>query len=70
MTFKLRLHNGTISTYNDFCECEGEISNILDYEDNKNIIKAIDLLGREKKKNKGFYIEIYNDGSVNKKFKI
>ena len=43
---------------------------ILDYEDNKNIIKAIDLLGREKKKNKGFYIEIYNDGSVNKKFKI
>ena len=64
------LSDGTISTYNDFCECEGEISNILDYEDNKNIIKAIDLLGREKKKNKGFYIEIYNDGSVNKKFKI
>ena len=64
------LSDGTISTYNDFCECEGEILNILDYEENKNIIKVIDLLGREMKKNKGFFIEIYNDGNVNKKFKI
>ena len=40
-----------------FVSVRGEISNILDYEENKNIIKAIDLLGRERKKTKVFILK-------------
>ena len=33
------------------------------------IINTVDILGRETKTN-GFYIEIYNDGTVKKKLKL
>ena len=38
-------------------------------DDNKILIKTIDLLGRETLNTK-FYIEIYNDGSVKKHYKL
>ena len=34
------------------------------------IIKIIDFLGRESETNKGFHLEIYDDGSVDKKYRI
>ena len=36
----------------------------------KKLIRIIDLLGREVKTNKGFHFEIYDDGSVDKKYRI
>ena len=36
---------------------------------NKNLIKTIDILGRETT-NKGFQLHIYDDGSVEKKYLI
>ena len=38
-------------------------------DDNKILIKTIDLLGRETLNTK-FYVEIYNDGSVKKHYKL
>ena len=35
--------------------------------ENQNLIKVIDILGRDTKK-KGFIIKIYDDGSVEKKY--
>jgi len=46
-----------------------DITDIIDYQKNRKIHKKIDLLGREVK-SKGFNIEIYNDGSVEKKYHI
>ena len=42
-------------------------SNIEEKKNDKNILKCIDLLGRNSSK-KNIYIEIYNDGSVHKKY--
>ena len=63
------LSDGTISVYNEFCECEGEVSIIEENLESKKIMKTIDLLGR-KTKNSGFNIEIYEDGTVKKKYKL
>ena len=40
---------------------------IEEHSTNKELIKIVDILGRETI-NKGFYIEIYDDGSVKKKY--
>ena len=66
------LSDGTISTYNDFCECEGEISNILENLENKNIIKTIDLLGRDINLDESNSIQIvyYKNGDVKKLLKF
>ena len=61
--------DGTMSIYNEFCECEGETTFIEENLESNNIMKIIDLLGRETQ-NDGFNIEIYNDGSVKKKYKL
>jgi len=50
--------NGLIST-----------TNLIEPQSDKTIIKTIDILGKESTKN-GFFIEIYNDGSTNKKYKF
>ena len=44
-------------------------TDVIEYKKNIQIIKTIDLLGRETK-SKGFNIEIYEDGSVNKNYKL
>jgi len=36
----------------------------------KNLITKIDILGRETSNNKGFQLYIYDDGSVEKRYKI
>ena len=46
-----------------------EISIKEDKINNKVLLKRIDVLGRETTKNK-FYIEIYNDGTVKKHYKL
>ena len=43
--------------------------NISEYINSKSVIKTIDLLGRDANQ-KGFNIEIYDDGSVEKKYVI
>lgn len=43
--------------------------NISEYINSKSIIKTTDLLGRDAAQ-KGFKIEIYDDGSVEKKYVI
>ena len=50
---------------NNFCD----YSLINSFNKNKNVIKVIDILGRVNDK-KGFFIEIYEDGSVEKKYLI
>ena len=56
---------------NEICECSCEnvenTSSINELNNSKKIVKIIDLLGKETNK-KGFIIEIYNDGSVQKKY--
>ena len=54
----------------DVCECSCEkYLDIYKYNfTNRKLIKNIDLLGRDSN-NKGFNIEIYDDGSVEKKYK-
>ena len=65
-----------LCTWNEICEEDCVL--IEDEEDcfntsieemptNKNLLKTIDLLGREVTK-KGFQLEIFDDGSVNKKY--
>ena len=49
--------------YNDGC------TNIQEIFDSKNLIKTLDILGRENT-NKGFQLHIYDDGSVEKKYVI
>ena len=43
--------------------------NVIEFPNNKSLIKTIDILGRDTN-SKGFNIEIYNDGSVEKKYLI
>ncbi len=43
--------------------------NVIELSNNKSLIKRIDILGRDKNQ-KGFKIEIYDDGSVEKKYVI
>ena len=43
--------------------------NVIEFPNNKSLIKTIDILGRDTN-SKGFNIEIYNDGSVEKKYVI
>jgi len=63
------LDNGTMGGYNDLCECIEVNSSINEYNSHKILIKVVDLLGRETT-NKGFQLEIYDDGSVEKKYLI
>tara|TARA_B100000902_G_C26945712_1_gene733276 strand:+ start:105 stop:746 length:642 start_codon:yes stop_codon:yes gene_type:complete len=51
-----------------FIECEHSMS-IQSLYNNKQIIQTIDILGRETT-NKGFQLEIYDDGTVEKKYVI
>ena len=44
-------------------------TNLIESNSEKKIIQTIDILGRKSSKN-GFLIEIYNDGSSNKKYNI
>ena len=44
-------------------------SSIIDFKQDKCLIKIIDLLGKESNK-KGFFIKLYDDGSVEKKYII
>ena len=62
------LDNGNPGLYNDSCECVGIIS-IDELKNSKTLIKVVDILGRETA-NKGFNIEIYDDGSVEKRYII
>ena len=48
------------------CNCVNNETYISNITDSKKIIKIVDILGR-KINNKGFKLEIYNDGSVKKK---
>ena len=50
---------------NSFCE----YNNVDEFSAKKNIVKLIDILGRDSN-NKGFNIELYDDGSVLKKYII
>ena len=43
--------------------------NLTDYSSEKSLIKTVDILGRESL-GKGFYLNIYDDGSVEKKYII
>ena len=43
---------------------------VIELSNNKSIITSIDLLGRETTNNKGFQLNIYDDGSVEKKYLI
>jgi len=62
---------GTLTTQrailleNSFCE----YNNIDDFSHQKNLVKIIDILGRDTNHN-GFNIHLYNDGSVEKKYII
>ncbi len=51
----------------DFIEVDCDNVAIPEIENNKSLIKTIDILGRETTK-KGFQLEIYNNGSVEKKY--
>ncbi len=52
-----------------FMQISGNPVDINEENSNSQLIKTIDILGRETQKN-GFNIEIYNDGSVTKKYKL
>ena len=49
-------------------DCDAE-SSVPEFEDGNNLIKTLDILGRENT-NKGFQLHIYDDGSVEKKYVI
>jgi hypothetical protein len=49
------------------CDCIEDTSTIGEYNNSKKLIKIIDLVGRKTTHN-GLIIEIYNDGSVEKKY--
>ena len=55
------------------CSWSFELNNnseiIENFYQNRTILKRMDILGRETN-NKGLYIEIYNDGSVQKNYLI
>tara|TARA_B110000467_G_C18329996_1_gene492243 strand:+ start:1117 stop:2481 length:1365 start_codon:yes stop_codon:yes gene_type:complete len=57
--------NDNILYYRNYAP--NDISQIIDCSKNKFIIKTIDILGRETK-SKGFQLEIYNDGSVERRY--
>ena len=52
----------------DLYECDGV--SIDEESINKSLIKTLDILGRETTNNKGFQLQIYDDGSVEKKYVI
>ena len=43
-------------------------TSVQEHITNKELLKVIDLLGKETNNNKGFNIEIYDDGSIEKKY--
>ena len=47
--------------------CDSSPTSINEFDSNKILIKTLDIFGREANKS-GFYIEIFNDGSVEKKY--
>ena len=53
----------------EICECACEnienTSSINEFENSKELIKIVDVLGKETS-DQGFIIKIYNDGSVEK----
>ena len=52
------------------CECIPNETSVSELNPSKFLIKIIDVLGRETTNNKGFQLEIYDDGSVEKKYLI
>ena len=61
-------------TYDRSCQSDAEViyvninsSSVEEYSSQKSLIKVIDVLGRETQ-NKDFNIQIYDDGSVEKRF--
>jgi len=59
--------NGMPFIWEEFIEFNNP-SSIIENNNNKKVIKIIDLLGKKTTNNKGFNIKIYNDGSVEKKY--
>ena len=65
------LNSGDIGLYNDLCECIEENTSIKEKEKSKNLIKIIDILGREKNKEKqSILLHIYDNGTVEKRYLI
>ena len=56
-------------TYNEVCQCVENTSSNKEVNHINNLIKKIDILGRNSK-SKGFELEIYDDGSVEKKYLV
>ncbi len=51
------------------CSCENYLNTITQYVTQPKLIKTIDFFGREDFK-KGFYIELYDDGTIIKKYQL
>ena len=43
---------------------------LSEYDNSEELVKSIDILGREIKAKKGFYFDIYGDGKVVKMYQI
>ena len=71
--FPKELSKKTKLLYHNLCEFAETLLKMVELNTpesiQKNLLKTIDLLGRETT-NKGFNIEIYDDGSVEKKYLI
>ena len=59
------LDNGEMGIYDENCYCIEDTSTINEFENSKELIKIVDVLGKETS-DQGFIIKIYNDGSVEK----
>jgi len=57
----------TLEDCQNSCESNSFIQEI---KTNRSLLKTIDFLGRETNNNKGFQLQIYDDGSVEKKYLI
>ena len=61
--------NSGLCNNNDNTESCNNTTFIQEIDNNKSLLKTIDILGRETT-NKGFQLHIYDDGSVEKKYII
>ena len=72
ITIQARIDGNTSHlTMNENCECTDNNASLIDDQSHgsRKLIRAVDILGRNAAK-KGFNLEIYDDGSVEKKYII